>query len=151
MNASSGMRDFIIFLSTAGMSTALPNPCDVCVASPTGYCSACTVAVPAAEKAIPAVRLASAMSSLPCLLEGSDTAVGNDRAINWIACFARASETGFFPTKIAWGERPSGTRAQKDSMAWLSASIPEWEVTWGGHDTVKEGSTIAHLGMIRRV
>ena len=36
-------------------------------------------------------------------------------------------------------------------MAWLSASIPECAVTWGGQEMVSEGSTIAHFGMMRRV
>src|SRR5437667_4725052 len=100
---------------------------------------------------MPASRLASDMFSLPSRLDGSDTAVGSAWAINLIACIARASEAGFFPTKIACGERPSGIFAQNDSIAWLSASIPEWEVTCGGHEITNEGSTTAHLGMMRRV
>ena len=46
-----------------------------------------------------------------CLLLGSATAFDRDLAISWIACFARLSETGFFPTKIARGERSSGILA----------------------------------------
>src|SRR5262252_10863463 len=68
-----------------------------------------------------------------------------------MACLARLSDTGFFPTKIARGERSSGTLAQKDSIAWLSASMPECAVTCGGHETVSDGSTNAHFGIMRRV
>src|SRR4051812_17380312 len=88
------------------------------------------------------------MSSRPCRFDGSWTALGNDLATSWIASLARLSDAGFFPTKIACGDRPSGILAQNDSIAWLNASMPECAVTCGGQETTSEGSTTAHLGMM---
>src|ERR1700687_4816203 len=64
-----------------------------------------------------------------------------------IALAARTSETGFLPTKIAWGETPVRIRAQNDSIACVSASMPEWAVTLAGQEMVSAGSTMAHFGI----
>ena len=54
-----------MLLITVGNRTAFPKPCGVCVASPTGYCSACTAAVPAEENAMPGEE-ARQSHFLPC-------------------------------------------------------------------------------------
>src|SRR4029077_8920818 len=99
-------------LITVGKRTAFPKPWGVCVASPTGYCNACTAAVPAAENAIPASRLAKAISCLAARSSGFATAVGRNLAIAEIALVARMSDSRFLPTKIAWGEQSLRTFAQ---------------------------------------
>src|SRR5580704_1966884 len=150
MNAISGMREGVMLLITVGNRTAFPNPCGVCVASPTGYCNACTAAVPADENAIPARRLARAISCLASRSFGRATAVGRNFAIAEIAFVARTSDIGFFPTKMACGEQSVRTLAQNDSIACASASMPECAVTLAGQETVKDGSTIAHFGISAR-
>src|SRR5579862_8846490 len=150
MNAISSMREGVIVLITVGNRTAFPRPCGVCVASPTGYCSAWTAAVPAEENAIPARRLANAISSLASRSFGWATAAVRNFAIAGIALRARTSDIGFLPTKIAWGEQSFRTRAQKDSIACASASMPEWAVTLAGQETVSAGSTMAHFGISAR-
>src|ERR1700692_12044 len=67
-----------------------------------------------------------------------------------IALAARTSETGFLPTKIACGEIPVRTFAQYDSIACVSASMPEWAVTLAGQEMVSAGSTTAHFGIRAR-
>src|SRR5579863_4302205 len=67
-----------------------------------------------------------------------------------IAFIARMSDIGFFPTKIDCGETSGLTRAQNDSIACASASMPECAVTLAGQETVSAGSTTAHFGIRAR-
>ncbi|MNP60793.1 hypothetical protein D3C76_1559110 [compost metagenome] len=58
---------------------------------PRGYASACTAPTPALPNAMPAIRLAVAMSSRACRLDGLAYALGSALAISLMAPMARAS------------------------------------------------------------
>src|SRR5262249_4178799 len=64
-----------------------------------------------------------------------------------IASRAIASAIGFFPWYTLFSPLGSGksslSHAVNASMACVSASIPESAVTFGGHDTLRSGSTTA--------